>query len=611
MNLEVFLLESSNMKDALISKRAVKQVLKEYLGQYKSQPVAGVISILMPALGNILVYFVPPLILAKIVDIFIEKGSISLTYVWHYIVYFGVLWLTGEALWRIGMHFMIKFENEGISALAKKAFSLLAARDYDFYTNNFVGSLTKKASSFYNNLERFANTLVFNIFGNVFPMIFALIVLGRYSLWLPFILTSCLVLVIIIAIPIIRRRARLITVRHDASSKMVGRFSDSMTNILAIKSFAREDQELDIYGSQVDKFVKASKQAANFNNLRFYTVLSPLYVATNVVGLIAAIFFSNQLGLSAGTIIVVFSYYSQISRIFWEVNWTYRNIESAISEGAEFTQMIIEPPVVQDTQNATNLVVDKADIVFNDAVFEYPNVDSDDSKEPFLHNFNLHIAENQRIGLVGPSGGGKTTITKLLLRFIDLQSGSISISGQDISKVTQKSLREAISYVPQDPLLFHRSLLENISYGLPNATQEEIINAAKIANAHEFISKLPKGYDTLVGERGVKLSGGQRQRIAIARALLRKSPILVLDEATSALDSESEKYIQEGLWELMKGRTAIVIAHRLSTIRHLDRIIVLKDGKIVQDGTHDDLLKDGSGVYATLWSHQTGGFLEE
>jgi ATP-binding cassette subfamily B protein len=227
-----------------------------------------------------------------------------------------------------------------------------------------------------------------------------------------------------------------------------------------------------------------------------------------------------------------------------------------------------------------------------------------------MEGFNLEIPGGQRVGLVGPSGGGKTTITKLLLRYIDLNAGAITIDGQDIAKVTQRSLREAIAYVPQDPLLFHRTLTENIAYAREDASQEDVTAASELAHAHEFIKDLPAGYDTLVGERGIKLSGGQRQRVAIARAILKNAPILVLDEATSSLDSESEKYIQEGLKALMEDKTAIVIAHRLSTIKHLDRIVVLDKGRIVEDGSHDELVAAG-GLYARLWSHQSGEFLGE
>ena len=231
-------------------------------------------------------------------------------------------------------------------------------------------------------------------------------------------------------------------------------------------------------------------------------------------------------------------------------------------------------------------------------------------QEALFRGFSLDVQPGERVGLVGPSGGGKTSITKLLLRYMDIQTGAITIDGQDIRSITRDDLHKAISYVPQEPLLFHRSLGENIAYGNPDASLATIKTSAIRAHADQFISNLPNGYNTLVAERGIKLSGGQRQRVAIARAMLKDSPILLLDEATSALDSESEKLIQDALWKLMEGRTAIVIAHRLSTIQRMDRIVVLNNGKIVEEGTHKQLIKQ-KGTYAGLWAHQSGGFLDE
>jgi len=594
------------MREKLITKQAVRQVLWDYWQQYKRRPWRSVLVFSLPVLSTILVFFVPPLILAKIVDIFAVNNKISLSLVGGYIVLLGGLWALGEATWRLGIYLLIKLETEGISYLGKTAFQRLLERDYDFFANNFVGTLAKRTSSFSRSFEIFTDTIFFNIFNSFFSLIFVTIVLWRYSFWIPLILIVCIAIVILISIPIIRKRSQLVAERHDAGSKVVGRLSDLLTNMLAVKSFAKENQEEIVYGKYVDDYAVKFKKASDYHNFNLEGLISPIYVITNIIGLIAAVFFAQKLGLKAGAVVVVFSYYSQMTRTFWEINRIYRNFESSVGEAAEFTQLFIDPPKVRDVLNAEELKIKNAEIKFEQVNFGYDNENADE--ESFLNDFNLTIQGNQKVGLVGPSGGGKTTITKLILRFIDLQSGSILIDGQDISQVTQQSLRDSIAYVPQEPLLFHRSLLENIAYGNEKATESEVIKAAKIAHADDFIRKLPQGYQTLVGERGIKLSGGQRQRIAIARALLKKSSILVLDEATSSLDSESEKYIQDGLLKLMKNKTALVIAHRLSTIKHLDRIIVLDQGKIVEDGTHDELTKQ-KGIYAKLWSHQSGEFL--
>ncbi len=269
------------------------------------------------------------------------------------------------------------------------------------------------------------------------------------------------------------------------------------------------------------------------------------------------------------------------------------------------TEILSQTPEILDEPNAKDLVVKKGSIQMKDVVFHY-----EDNGDTIFEEFSLDIKAGERVGIAGHSGGGKTTLTKLILRFTDVDSGEISIDGQNIAKVTQGSLRSNIAYVPQEPFLFHRSLRDNVAYAKPDATDEEIHEACRKAHALEFIDKLPHGLDTTVGERGVKLSGGQRQRIAIARAILKDAPIIILDEATSALDSESERLIQASLKTLMKGRTSIVIAHRLSTIQKLDRIIVLGDGAIKEQGSHAELLKQ-KGIYATLWAHQSGGFIED
>ncbi|RYZ82599.1 MAG: ATP-binding cassette domain-containing protein, partial [Proteobacteria bacterium] len=307
----------------------------------------------------------------------------------------------------------------------------------------------------------------------------------------------------------------------------------------------------------------------------------------------------------AAAAIFMLAYLQRIGSQLFVLGDIINGYDQAFLDASPMAEMLGIENKITDASGAVDLPKTSSKLSFKDASYKY-----EDSDQDVLKNLQLTIPAGQKVGLVGHSGAGKTTITHLLLRFADVTRGSITINNRDIRDVTQHSLRSAIAYVPQEPMLFHRSLRENIAYGNPNATDKDIQRAAKQANALEFIETLPQGLDTEVGERGVKLSGGQRQRIAIARAILKDAPILILDEATSALDSESEKLIQDALEKLMKDRTSIVVAHRLSTIAKLDRIIVLENGSIIEDGTHNELLKM-KGSYAKLWSHQSGGFIEE
>jgi len=319
--------------------------------------------------------------------------------------------------------------------------------------------------------------------------------------------------------------------------------------------------------------------------------------------LIILVLSHNWFGLDVANIVFLFTISNTVLSNIWRLNHVLRTINRAFGNAKEMVE-ILDLPYIIDDKTDKPLVVGEAEIDFRHISYQH-----DEQKEKLFSDFTLTVPAGKSIGLVGVSGSGKSTLTKLLLRFDDVNEGAIFIDGQDIRDVTQKSLREAIAYVPQESTLFHRSIFENIAYGRPGATDEEVHEAARLANADEFIAKLPDGYDTMVGERGIKLSGGQRQRIAIARAILKDAPILVLDEATSALDSESEALIQEALANLMEGRTSIVVAHRLSTIAGLDSIVVLDDGMIVEQGTHAELLKS-NGEYAELWNRQSGAFLE-
>ncbi len=326
-----------------------------------------------------------------------------------------------------------------------------------------------------------------------------------------------------------------------------------------------------------------------------------MYVAVCILLIsTAAMYRSGDITLAV--VVLVQLYMIRLMIMTLDINELIKKYEHIMSMAYQAAATMQIQPTIVDVDETKSLPAEPQTIEFDDVSFSYHD------KQKAIDSFSLDMKPGERIGLVGFSGAGKTTLTKLMLRFMDINQGSIKVGGVDIREAKQAELRQAISYVPQEPLLFHRSIKENIAYGRPNASDGEILQAAKLAYVDDFAKDLPYGYETLVGERGVKLSGGQRQRVAIARAILKDAPILVLDEATSALDSRSEKYIQDALWKLMKGRTALVIAHRLSTVQRMDKIIVMDKGKIVQTGSHDQLLKE-KGIYADLWAHQSGGYL--
>jgi ATP-binding cassette subfamily B protein len=402
-----------------------------------------------------------------------------------------------------------------------------------------------------------------------------------------------------------RHRKPLRARRLVATKEVTGHLADTIVNAQTVKTFAHEQKELRQHRKLNDTLeamrVSDWRLAATTGNNRMIVLFIMQLVYIFI--LIHAVHRDPSL---LGIGIFAFSFTITISYRLFDLNAFIRNIEDGLLQASPITEVMLSRPEITDKPAAGKLRVKNGKIDFKNVEFQY---EDSDKHQSVFKNLDLDVQPGEKIGLVGPSGGGKSTLTRLLLRFEDVIDGSIEIDGQNIASVTQSSLRETISYVPQEPLLFHRPIRDNIAYGSAAATDKQIQQAAKWANASEFIDKLSGKYDTVVGERGVKLSGGQRQRIAIARAMLKDAPILVLDEATSALDSESEKLIQTALWKLMEGRTAIVIAHRLSTIQKMDRIIVLDDGRIVEEGSHKELLEK-KGVYATLWGHQSGGFIE-
>ncbi|MCP2243960.1 ABC transporter ATP-binding protein [Lentzea aerocolonigenes] len=583
-------------------KNAVPLAVRLYGKELRRHGFMSAGALLSPALGVTCQLYLAPLAVGALVGKLASGGGTSLGTVLPYVLAFGGFMLLSELLWRIGMHCLNRVDARGIENLSAFAMDELLRKDAAFFHDNFAGSLTKRVLSFAFRFEDFVDTLVFKIFANFIPLGFACVVLWRYNPVLVAVLVGLILVTGFVVAPLIRHRQRLVDEREAAVAQVSGHVSDTLTNMETVRAFAAEQRESAEHRTRSAKLRTLALRSWDYNNLRIDTVIAPLSVLTNVFGLVVAIALSDGLGVEA--IVVTFAYFGNATRIMFEFNQIYRQVESALTEAAQFTELLLDPPVVLDPVHPEPLRVKDSRVRFDNVVFAHGG------GEPLFDGLDLDIPAGTRIGLVGRSGGGKTTLTRLLLRLMDVDRGRILIGGQDISRLSQADLRGLIGYVPQDPAMFHRTLRENIAFARPGATDAEIHRAAHAAHVTEFAEALPDGFDTMVGERGVKLSGGQRQRVALARAILRDAPILLLDEATSALDSESEVLVQEALWRLMEDRTAIVVAHRLSTVVRMDQLIVLDQGRIVEQGTHAELL-DVDGTYAKLWRHQSGGFLDE
>ena len=515
------------------------------------------------------------------------------------------LHLVGSAIlgW-LRVYWCWRYELLVMYDLATLCFNTVSAQSMQFHSDRFSGSLVSQTNKFIGAFERFFDVLIFDILYLISMLVFIMVVLLPRSPIFAISLFAFVCLYTLCSALTFKKISHLSSERAAAETKQTGQLADSLSNILAVKSYGRESHERHRYAN----FNRASYNAGLAQmNATMKRDLAFNFVNIGIIALIVAFMMMGvpMFGLSVATLILIVNYSMTIMGELWNINNIFKHINRVFGDAREMTIILDTKDDVVDMAGAKDLVVTKGGIEFKNVSFQHQ-----DAKEAIFNDFSLDIKPGERIGLVGISGSGKTTLTQLLLRFADVQAGEILVDGQDIKEVRQVSLRENIAYVPQETALFHRSISENIAYAKPDASQAEIERAAKLANAHDFVKDLPDGYETLVGERGIKLSGGQRQRIAIARAILKDAPILVLDEATSALDSESEALIQDALEKLMKGRTSIVVAHRLSTVASMDRIIVLDNGKIVEQGSHEELLKKPKGAYHKLWSRQSGAFLD-
>jgi ATP-binding cassette subfamily B protein len=582
--------------------KTARQTLKLHWEEMRHEKKRVIFFTTLIPVSHMLYGVIIPLIFSLVVQSLISNPSdIS-----HPLVLVGIGAVVSIVALTINFYaFTVFFDHEErvSSRLVKRTVETLMAHSYQFFSNHKIGSLSGDATGFVRSNISIQDQIFLQASSIIVNFVFSLIIVAFLS---PILLVPLVLLtgfVIFQTLASFSKRTPLRNERKKLTSELNGVISDVLGNQLLVRVFAKEKQESrNIMASRNKIEAIAHKEVSVLQREAIIRLGTLYFFQLLTVALCIWLFSFNIISIAA--LVFTVTYLGRVSNSLFAIAPIVRNLEQTFLDAAPMTEILSLIPEILDEPNAKDLKVTKGGIQMKNVVFHY-----EDNGDTIFEEFSLNIKPGERIGIAGHSGGGKTTLTKLILRFTDVDSGEISIDGQNIAKVTQGSLRSNIAYVPQEPFLFHRSLRDNVAYAKPEATDEEIHEACRKAHALEFIDKLPHGLDTTVGERGVKLSGGQRQRIAIARAILKDAPIIILDEATSALDSESERLIQASLKTLMKSRTSIVIAHRLSTIQKLDRIIVLEDGAIKEQGSHTELLKQ-KGIYATLWAHQSGGFIE-
>lgn len=506
------------------------------------------------------------------------------------------------ASWRTAHFLNNYFQPKVMSNIANACFEYVHGHSYRFFSNNFVGSLVKKVNRMVGGFERVADKL----YWDMLPLALRILIIGVVLFYLHPLLGAIMatwtVIFVFIQYKLSRFKLKYDLPRAAMDSKVTAALADTISNSINIKLFSALKFELKRFLRVTGKWAKITRKdwdvgayiEAGQAALMILLEFGILYSAIRL--------WQNDL-LSVADFFLIQAYLFEIFHQLWNFGRNLRDLYEALADSEEMTVIMLTPHEIADKEAAKALHVASGKVEFKKVFFSYGEGES------VLKNLSFAVKSGQKVALIGPSGGGKSTIVKLLLRFFDIQKGQILVDGVNIADVTQESLREEIALVPQDPILFYRTLKENIRYGRRDATDKEVIAASKMAHCHEFIKRFPHGYETYVGERGVKLSGGQRQRVAIARAILSNAKILILDEATSSLDSESEILIQDALENLMKQKTTFIIAHRLSTIMRADKIFVLEEGKIIEEGAHSDLVGKRSGLYKKLWNLQVGGYL--
>lgn len=578
-----------------------RQTIRLYWQQARKYKTSFIIMLVAIPLGSLLIGTGLPFFFSQVVGMIARDDTSGAT---AQLIYAVIAGTSGAAMNFIGFQAMVRHESNIITALRNATFKSLLDKDMRFYVNEKIGSMTSKYIDFVRSETGLQDLFVIRTLGLTLVVVSGVTLIATKSLVVAGLLIFLIAALVAEVRWSLKKREYWRKKRKELRSEIHGHVADALANQLVVKTFTGERREFNTMQRLGKKFSYIYLKDFSFVSAEGSSRVLIMTVA-QLIGISICLQLAAQGKIDVGTIVFVVTYLQFVASNIFSIGELINGYEEHLLEAAPMTEMLLKENTVHDESVATSFKKFTPTITFDNVGYRY-----EDGANHVLRDINLTIPAGQKVGLVGHSGAGKTTITHLLLRFSDVTDGSLLVSGKDVRSITQLSLREHIAFVPQEPMLFHRSLRENIAYGAPEVDDKEIVAAAKKAHAWEFIEKLPHGLDTTVGERGVKLSGGQRQRIAIARAILKDAPILVLDEATSALDSESEKLIQAALAKLMQSRTSIVIAHRLSTIAKLDRIIVLDQGSIVEDGTHAELLEQ-KGIYASLWSHQSGGFIEE
>lgn len=581
------------------------QVFKFILVRYKEFPLWATLG-LLGRITSIVLWLLPAMYYSDMINILSEtqlaRDPITQHAIWVLMVIFAIKLVNNSLVFRIYDYAVVKLEMGMQQKLYDELFSYLHKHSYQYFVEHFSGTLVSQIRKTIWALERFTDMLTWNVLP-FFLNVFLIVVIVARESWM--IALGILIFIVLFSLIQYRVTNWLQPYQEKANkldSDLGGLLSDTIGNALTVKTFAAFDREAYSFSKlNLEATSARTKQYLIFNLMWMISLVAVVFLEIGAVRY--ALSLRGKGSLEIWMIVLVQTYILRIIDQVLSIGSVFRSFSRTVSEVGEWLEIIQTPREIQDIKHAPDLKVNEAKIRFQNVDFSYQD-------EQLFQDLNFEIKPGEHVALVGASGSGKSTITKLLFRFYDIQKGQILIDDQNIAQVSQESLRSHISLVPQDPILFHRTIKENIAYANPNATDEEIHKAAKMAKCDLFINHLEDKYETLVGERGIKLSGGERQRIAIARVIIENAPILIMDEATSALDSESEKYIQEAMTEVLKGKTAIIIAHRLSTIMQMDRIIVMDQWKIAEVWTHSELIQNPDGIYHKLRTIQSGGFIE-